>query len=111
MQVAKVDVKVDEMNLYDYVMNTFERICDLTEGRVMSLNFVLNNVNAKCVNVALFKSFFEVVSFDDMMRLLTDFERFDELHDFGVMCLEDHEKEQASIVPSGMKLAKTPIQN
>ena len=46
-----------------------------------------------------------------MMRLLTDMERFEELHDFGVMCQEDHEKEQASLIPTGMKLTKTPTSN
>ena len=49
-------IKVDEMNLYDYVMNTFDRICDLTPGRINSLNYVLGNVSARFVNVGLFKS-------------------------------------------------------
>ena len=51
MQVRMVDIKVDEMNLYDYVMGTYDRICDLTDGRKISLNYYLNNVNAKFVNV------------------------------------------------------------
>ena len=42
------------------------------------------------------------------MALLTDMDRFDELHEFGIMVQEDIEKEQTSIVPSDMKLAKTP---
>lgn len=111
MQVRMVDIKVDEMNLYDYVIGTYERICDLTEGRKISLNYYLNNVNAKFVNVALFKSVFDITSFEGMMILLTDTERFEELHDFGVMCQEDHEKEQTSLIPSGMKLTKTPTNN
>lgn len=109
MQTRLVDVKVDEMNLYDYVMVTFDSICDLTEGRRISLNYFLNNVNAKSVNVALFKSVFEVTSFDEMMRVLTDMEKFDELHDFGVMCQEDIEKEKVSILPAGKSLKKVPI--
>lgn len=32
-------VKFFEMNLYDHVMTTLDSMCDLTEGRVMSLNF------------------------------------------------------------------------
>lgn len=100
-----------EMNLYDHVMTTLDRICDLTEGRVTSLNFFLNNVNAKNVNTGLFYDVFNVQSFIGLMTLLTDMDRLDELHEFGVMVQEDIEKEQASIVPSGMKLAKTPAEN
>ena len=35
----KDDMKVDEMNLHDYVMWTFEAMCDLNEGRLLSLNY------------------------------------------------------------------------
>lgn len=45
------------------------------------------------------------------MALLTDMDRFDELHEFGVMVQEDMDKEAASIVLSGMKLDKTPTEN
>ena len=44
------------------------------------------------------------------MALLTDMDRFEELHEFGVMVQEDIEKEQASIVPSNMSLKKVPIE-
>lgn len=104
-------VKFFEMSLYDHVMTTLDRICDLTEGRIMSLNYFLNNVNAKNVNTGLFYDVFNVQSFAGLMSLLTDMDRFDELHEFGMMVQEDIEKEQASIVPSGMKLAKTPTDN
>lgn len=104
-------VKFFEMNLYDHVMTTLDSMCDLTEGRVMSLNFFLNNVNAKNVNTGLFYDVFNVQSFIGLMALLTDMDRFDELHEFGVMIQEDMDKEAASVVPSGMKLAKTPIEN
>ena len=104
-------VKMFETNLYDHVMTTLDSICDLTEGRLMSLNFFLNNVNAKNVNTGLFYDVFNIQSFIGLMALLTDVDRFDELHEFGVMVQEDIEKEAASIVPSDMKLAKTPIQN
>lgn len=100
-----------EMNLYDHVMTTLDRICDLTEGRIISLNYFLNNVNAKNVNTGLFYDVFNVQSFIGLMALLTDMDRFDELHEFGLMVQEDIEKEQASIVPSDMKLAKTPTEN
>ena len=106
-----MEIKFFEMNLYDHVMTTMDRMCDLTEGRVASLNFFLNNVNAKNVNTGLFYDVFNVQSFIGLMSLLTDMDRFDELHEFGAMVQEDIEKEKASIVPSDMKLAKTPIQN
>ena len=100
-----------EMNLYDYVMTTLDRMCDLTDGRVTSLNFFLNNVNAKNVNTGLFYDVFNVQSFIGLMALLTDMDRFDELHEFGLMIQQDIEKEQMSIIPSNMKLAKTPMDN
>ena len=103
-----VNVKIDEMSLYDYVMTTYDSICDLTEGRIVSLNYFLSNVNAKYVNVALFKSVFEVNSFEDIMILLTDMERFDELHDFGIICFEEAEREKNSIVSSNKSLKKVP---
>ena len=80
-------------------------------GVPLSLNFYLNNVNAKNVNTGLFYDVFNIQSFVGLMALLTDTERFDELHEFGVMIQEDIEKEKASIVPSNMKLAKTPTNN
>ena len=109
MQARLLDMKPDEMNLYDYVMFTFDRVCDLTEGRRISLNYYLNNVNAKHVNVALFKSVFEVGSLDGILRVITDVERFDELHNFGNMCFEDAIKEENSILPTDKKLNKVPI--
>lgn len=104
-------IKMFEMNLYDHVITTLDSICDLTEGRMYSLDFFLNNVNAKYVNTGLFYDVFNVQSFIGLMALLTDMDRFDELHDFGIMCQEDYEKEQMSIIPSNMKLAKTPMDN
>ncbi len=109
MQARLVDMKPDEMNLYDYVMVTFDRVCDLTEGRRISLNYYLNNVNAKHVNVALFKSVFEVGSLDGILRVITDVERFEELHNFGNMCFEDAIKEENSILATDKKLNKVPI--
>jgi predicted CopG family antitoxin len=110
MQVRMLDMKVDEMNLYDYVLGTFEIICDLTDGRLLSLNYFLNNVNARFVNVAEFKAVFEVTSFEDIMRILTDEDSFDVLHEYGVMCEAEIEKEKNSIVPCGKELKKVPIQ-
>lgn len=101
-------LKVDEMNLYDYVIRTFETMCDLSEGRLLSLNYYLNNVNARFVNVALFKEVFGVASFDDIMRCLVDEDNFLVLHQFGMQCEEDAIKEQNSIVPSNMALKKVP---
>ena len=86
------------------------KICELTEGRIISLDFFLNNVNAKHVNVALFKSVFNVSSFDEIMKLLTDEDRFNELREFGDMMQVDFEKEQASILSTNMELVKTPIE-
>jgi hypothetical protein len=110
MQVRMVDMKVDEMNLHDYVMWTFEAMCDLNEGRLLSLNYFLNNVNARFVNVAEFKAVFNVVSFEDIMRVLTAEDNFDILHEYGVMCEAEIEKEKNSIVPCGKELKKVPIQ-
>ena len=110
MQSRLVDLKVDEMNLHDYVMYTYESICDLTEGRIISLNFYLNNVNARCVNVAEFKAVFDVTSFEDIMRTLTDEASFDILREYGIMCGEQVEKEKNSIVPCNKSLLKVPQQ-
>lgn len=110
MQVRMLDMKVDEMNLYDYVLGTFETMCDLTDGRLLSLNYFLNNVNARFVNVAEFKAVFEVTLFEDIMRILTDEDSFDVLHEYGVMCEAEREKEKNSIVPCGKELKKVPTQ-
>lgn len=105
-----MQVNIFEMNLYDHVMKTMDSMCDLTEGRLVSLNYFLNNVNAKYVNAGLFYDVFSVQSFIGLMALLTDMDRFDELHEFGIMCQEDYDKEQASIVPSNMNLKKVPVE-
>lgn len=102
--------KFFDMNLYDHVMTTLDRICDLTEGRVISLNYYLNNVNAKNVNTGLFYDVFNIQSFIGLMALLTDMDRFDELREFGIMVQEDIEKENNSVVPTGKNLLKVPTQ-
>ena len=86
-------IKIDEMNLHDYVLESFDRICDLTEGRLFFLNQVLNNVSAKFVNVGLFKSFFRVNNFEEIVEVLTDMDRLEEMHAFGMLCRKDVEKE------------------
>ncbi len=103
------DIDVNQMNLYDYVMGTFERICDLTEARSRALHFYLNNCMAKYVNVAEFKAVFEVNSFDGILNTLTDMSKFDELNKYGLMCYGEASKEE-DVVIDGPKLNKTPLQ-
>lgn len=104
--MQNINVKVDEMNLHDYVMESFDRICDLTPGRINSLNFILGNVSAKFVNVGLFKSVFKVNNFEEIVKVLTDMDRFDEMHTFGLLCREDVLKDQNSISSVNIGLVK-----
>lgn len=104
----KEQVLIDQMNLYDYVMTTFERYCDLTEGRRISLNYVLNNCMAKYVNVAEFKAVFGITTgLDGILRVITDFEKFEELNQYGMNCYQEVMKEQA-LVGEGPVLGKIP---
>lgn len=98
-------VLIDQMNLYDYVMSTFERFCDLTEGRRKSLNYYLNNCMAKYVNVAEFKSVFGISAFDEILGLLTDMTKAKDLKQYGLICYEEVTKEKA-MVTDGPKLEK-----
>lgn len=102
------EIDVNQMNLYDYVMETFESICDLTEARCKALQFYLNNCMAKYVNVAEFKMIFEVNSFDDIMNTLTDMNKFEELNKYGLMCYEAVLKED-TLVANGPRLSKTSL--
>ncbi len=97
---------IDEMNLFDYIMTTFDKICDLTEGRRKALEFYLNNCNGKIVNVSLFKSVFGVERFEDIVSLITDFSRFEELNKFGVLIGEECQKVSQNILDSKQVLGK-----
>ena len=104
----KEKVLIEQMNLYDYVMTSFERICDLTEGRRRALNFVLNNCMAKYVNLAEFKAVYGITSgLEDILRLITDTDRFEELNHYGMICYQASLKENSTII-EGPKLEKKP---
>jgi hypothetical protein len=104
--MQNINVKVDEMNLHDYVMESFDRICDLTPGRINSLNFILGNVSGKFVNVGLFKAVFKVNNFEEIVKVLTDMDRFDEMHTFGLLCRREVEKEVSTASAIGSTLIK-----
>lgn len=99
-----IKVKVDDMNLYDYVMETFDRICDLTPGRINSLNFILNNVNGKFVNVGLFKAVYKVNSFEEIIAILADMTRFDEMNKFGQLCRQETERVSNAVSTNGFSI-------
>ena len=100
------NIKTDEMNLYDYVIESFDRICDLTEGRFAFLNMILTNASGKFVNVGLFKSFFGVNNFEEIVALLTDMDRLEEMRAFGLLCRKEVEKEQVNISTVNVGLVK-----
>lgn len=80
---------INQMSLYDYVIEMFERHCDLTEGRRQSLDFYLSNCKARYVNVAEFKAVFGLESFCDVLSLISDVDRFNELSNYGMMCYQE----------------------
>lgn len=104
MIMQNMNVKVDEMNLHDYVMESFDRICDLTPGRINSLNFILNNVSGKFVNVGLFKVVFKVSSFEEIIAILADMTRFDEMHKFGQLCRQESERVASAVATTGFSI-------
>ncbi len=87
-------VIIDQMNLYDYVVMTFEKVCDLTEARMRSLNYYLGLCKAKYVNVAEFKSVFDIQDgFYGILSVLTDISRSEELINYGNICYQESLKQ------------------
>ena len=107
MYIKSETNSIDEMSLYDFVIGTFERHADLTEGRLVSLNYYLNNCYAKYVNFGEFKSVFleDGAGFLSVMRVLTDPNKLEELNIYGLMCYEAKIAEQNSII-DGKSLIK-----
>ncbi len=101
-----MEEKIEQMNLYDYVIDMFSRICDLTDARFNALAFYLNNMNAKVVNLAEFKAVFDVHTFEDIIEFITDMDNFLKLNQYGLMCLTNHTEAQDTLLSSGPQLLK-----
>ena len=97
MYINKEQINKDEMKLYDYVLTTFDRICDLTEQRYMALEQLLNNFNAKYINFGEFRAVFDLEDSGifGVMALLTDPMKEAELNKYGLLCYEASKKEEA----------------
>lgn len=107
MYIKKENVNIDEMSLYDYVIRTYEKHADLTEGRLKTLNYYLGNCYAKYINFGEFRSTFlnNGEGFLSVMRVLTDPNKLEELNIYGLMCYEAKIAEQNSII-DGKSLIK-----
>lgn len=80
-----MNIDINTISLYDYVMKGFERHFDLTEGRLMSLNYFLGNCNARYVSFDDFKNVYGIDSLADILKLITNEDYFDELREFGIL--------------------------
>lgn len=81
---------VNDMNLYEYIITTFERHFDLTEGRFMTLNRLMNACNGRYVNVGQFKEFFGLNDFASILEFIDNMDNLDTLINYGKICLKDH---------------------
>ena len=105
MQVRMLDMKVDEMNLYDYVLGTFEDMCDLTEGRLYTLNKLMRDYNGHAINVGQFKEVFGLNGFFSILEYIGNMDNFDTLVNYGNMCLVDYEAQLESVnLSNGLKM-------
>ena len=81
---------IDEMNLSEYVIGSFDRFCDLTEGRLLSLNKLMKAYNGHAINVGQFKEVFGLDGFFNILEYIGNMDNFDTLVTYGNMCLADY---------------------
>jgi hypothetical protein len=82
---------VDEMNLSEYVIGSFDRFCDLTEGRLLSLSKLMKAYNGHVINVGQFKEVFGLDGFFNILEYIGNMDNFDTLVTYGNMCLADYQ--------------------
>lgn len=82
---------IDEMNLSEYVIGSFDRFCDLTEGRLLSLNKLMKAYNGHAINVGQFKEVFGLDGFFNILEYIGNMDNFDTLVTYGNMCLADYQ--------------------
>lgn len=82
---------IDEMNLSEYVIGSFDKFCDLTEGRLLSLNKLMKAYNGHAINVGQFKEVFGLDGFFNILEYIGNMDNFDTLVTYGNMCLADYQ--------------------
>lgn len=82
---------IDEMNLSEYVIGSFDRFCDLTEGRLLSLSKLMKAYNGHAINVGQFKEVFGLDGFFNILEYIGNMDNFDTLVTYGNMCLADYQ--------------------
>ena len=82
---------INEMNLSEYVIESFDRFCDLTEGRLLSLNKLMKAYNGHAINVGQFKEVFGLDGFFNILEYIGNMDNFDTLVTYGNMCLADYQ--------------------
>jgi hypothetical protein len=96
---------VDEMTLSEYVIGTFDRFCDLTEGRLYTLNKLMRAYNGHAINVGQFKEVFGLNGFFSILEYIGNMDNFDTLVNYGNMCLVDYEAQLESVnLSNGLKM-------
>lgn len=84
---------IDEMNLSEYIIGSFDRFCDLTEGRLLSLNKLMKAYNGHAINVGQFKEVFGLDGFFNILEYIGNMDNFDTLVTYGNMCLADYQSQ------------------
>ena len=96
---------VNEMNLRDYVIGSFDRYFDLTEGRLLSLNRLMKVYNGHAINVGQFKEIFGLSSYSSILEYIGNMDNFDTIVNYGNMCLADYEAQLESInISNGLQM-------
>lgn len=93
MIIMEIEANMNAISLYDYVIKGFEKYFDLTEGRLLSLNYFLNNCNAHFVSLSDFKNVYGIDSLADILKLITNEDYFDELREFGILFGKNNNEE------------------
>lgn len=96
---------VNEMNLSEYVIGSFDRFCDLTEGRLYTLNRLMKAYNGHAINLGQFKEVFGLDGFFNILEYIGNMDNFDTLVTYGNMCLADYEAQlEVSQMPATIKM-------
>lgn len=89
--VQTVNIEVNPITLYDYIIENYGRYFDLSTFRMMELERLLSFYHAKTICLTDFKEIFglQEVGFFGILKFIVDHQNVEQVAQYGNMCLSD----------------------
>lgn len=84
---------LDEINLSEYIFNNYDKYYDLTEGRYLSLQKLMNAYNGHAIKVSQLRQVFGLDGFFNVLSFVGNMDNFDTMVQYGQMCLAEYQEQ------------------